>query len=297
MDESILEIKGLVHRLRDSERPEDFTVTVEGELKFKAGSLSALLGKSGCGKTTLLSVLGLLRQPTELDTLGAFTMQLPQGEDGVRRRIDIKALYRQGALGEIEGLRRAHLGFALQSGELHPALTVWENVSIPLYLNNWGAIRRKERVRDLLRVFQLDDGAVSARRSNGIFGHRSSSGLGGSRVHLLSGGEYQRVALARSIAHFPSLLFVDEPTANLDQQRACIALTELRRSLANQQHKGVVVMITHDEDLANDFADTIIEMESCGSPGRPGGRVRQVRPNSPRRFSEWSGAEAKITYA
>src|SRR3954453_18588853 len=121
----VLEINGLEHHLYDRQRGEEFVVHVERPLRIARGSLVALLGPSGCGKTTLLSILGLLRAPSHPDRLMRFTMY-PRDSDGRVSEIAVKAVGLSRRHRVAEQLRRQHVGFALQSGELLPALTVRE---------------------------------------------------------------------------------------------------------------------------------------------------------------------------
>jgi len=108
------------------------------------------------------------------------------------------------------------------------------------------------------------------------------SGLENRRLKNLSLGQYQRVALARAIAHDPELIFVDEPTASLNRETARAALQELK--VLTEGH-STVMMITHEEDLAREFCDLIIELEPVS--GHPAGRVKSFFRNpAPRRIDD-----------
>lgn len=257
----ILEVEGLKHRLWDPQRGQEFVVTVEMRLSLPAGGFAAILGPNACGKTTLLSVLGLLRKPTDLDHLKTFRMRVQEG--GVPTTYDLKEEWRQQA--RVERLRRRHVGFALQSGELLPALTVRENIGLPLRLNGYGAGEFNDRINGLIRGFGLLKGSDGNR-------------LAESRVNTISGGEYQRVALARAIAHRPALVFVDEPTASLNRATAREALGQLRNLQVESGGRTTVLMITHDETLAREFADLIILMRAVTATA---GEVAEVVVNRP----------------
>lgn len=266
----VLEIEGLRHRLYDPERDQEFVVRVEpfhdaatlhsfdGCLAFMPGQFVTILGPNACGKSTLISVLGLLRQPSSPETVMKFMLRVP-GRSGKIEEHDIVAAWKQPR--RIEELRRRHLGFALQSGELLPELTVRENIALPVELNGGSSRDARKRVDELLAGFGLLKGDAANRVPN-------------SRVNKISGGEYQRVALARAISHRPSLVFVDEPTASLNQKTAREALGQLRQ--LQEELRTVVVMITHDEVLAHEFSDAIVRMEAVSATS---GRVRSFGPN------------------
>lgn len=272
--EIVLEIDGLEQRLFDAERGEEFTVRVSQPLQIASRSLVALLGPSGCGKTTLLTVLGLLRAPSHPQTLRRFVMRTPRPNGGWDEH-DLRSLWLSGARRSIERLRRERIGFALQSGELLPALTVRENIATPLMLNGVTATVCRARVDELLESFGLN----GPPRLNG-----SGRRLDQSRINKLSGGEYQRVALARAIVHRPTLLYVDEPTSALNRELAWGALQQVRSLQCSPNSFGAAVMITHDEQLAAAFADIIVRMAPV--PGQSAGEVVEVIPNVPSAATE-----------
>lgn len=265
--EFLVELAGLEQRLRDPSSGATFTVRIDQPLRVRRGSCVALLGPSGCGKTTLLTVLGLLRSPTDPANLGVFDIHAHDSRRGWERH-DLKEIWSRGRGRRVEELRRRHLGFALQSGELLPALTVRENIAAPLRLNGWSRAAARERVDELLARFGLDRPATAGVKT-----------LGDQRVNRLSGGEYQRVALARAIAHRPTLVFVDEPTSALNREMARDALAELTRLQCGPDSKGALLMITHDEELAATFADTVVRLAPRGR--EPVGEVVEIRRNEP----------------
>ena len=182
--------------------------------------LCVVHGRSGSGKTTLLNMIGGLDRPT-------------------RGRIGVVGL-EVSSLGEeaLVDYRRDTVGFVFQSFGLIPILSASENVEVPLRLRRVDRSERAERVRELLSVVDLAD------RAN----HRPQE---------LSGGEQQRVAIARALANEPRLLIADEPTAQLDSNRARTVMGVLRR-LVDERDASVIVA-THDPLLIG-MGDRVVEL-------------------------------------
>ncbi|MCI6290162.1 MAG: ABC transporter ATP-binding protein [Clostridiales bacterium] len=199
---------------------EDFYALKKVNVHIEKGKLTVLVGKSGSGKTTLMNILGALDPPTEGKVLfeGQDIAQLPETE---RCR-----------------LRRKKVGYVFQSVALIPLMTALENVAFALRLA--GEKRSPEdRALECLRLVGLEKRA----------GHLPQE---------LSGGEQQRVAIARAMAHRPSILFADEPTAELDSGTA-LQVAHIFRDLTDKE--GItVVMTTHDRELAT-IGDKIYALE------------------------------------
>ena len=199
---------------------EDFYALKKVNVHIEKGKLTVLVGKSGSGKTTLMNILGALDPPTEGKVLfeGQDIAQLPETE---RCR-----------------LRRKKVGYVFQSVALIPLMTALENVAFALRLA--GDKRSPEdRALEGLRLVGLEKRA----------GHLPQE---------LSGGEQQRVAIARAMAHRPSILFADEPTAELDSGTA-LQVAHIFRDLTDKE--GItVVMTTHDRELAT-IGDKIYALE------------------------------------
>lgn len=265
-----LVVSNLRQRLTDRGSGESFEVDFDRTLHLAGGTFAALLGPSGCGKTTLLTVLGLLRKPTAPSSVGRFEIY-ERDVQGRETMHDVRALWMRGAEARVESLRRRLLGFALQSGELLPFLTAWENVAIPLRLNGWREEAIRRRVAELLFAFRLLDSPDEP---------VDSSRIGQKRVNKLSGGEYQRIALARAIAHRPRIAFIDEPTSALNRELAREALAQLRESQLRGVDPGAAIMITHDEALVAEFADLVVRLEP--TPGERSGRVVEIVRQHPR---------------
>jgi putative ABC transport system ATP-binding protein len=260
----VLELDGLVQRLHDPQSGAEFVVEVDQPLQVRQGDFVAILGPSGCGKTTLLTVLGLLRQPSHPREIGSFRIRGSCANTiGDPTFLDLKDAWCRRQHSLIERIRRSHIGFALQSGELLPSLTVAENIAAPMHLNGVARDERRRRVMDLVDAFGL-------RRQTGA----DHYDLSRKRVNKLSGGEYQRVSLARAIAHRPSIVFVDEPTAALNREMARGALEQFRLLEASGSGGAATIMITHDEELADEFANVIVRMAPV--VGRAAGRVTEI---------------------
>jgi putative ABC transport system ATP-binding protein len=156
-----------------------------------AGTVTALVGRSGCGKTTLLNLAGAMDFPSSGEVL-----------------IDGRATNGLGE-SELTALRRGRVGFVFQFFQLLPTLTVLENVELPLLLA--GARKTSETAMERLAWVELEEKAASL-------------------PYQLSGGQMQRVAIARALVHRPDLLIADEPTGNLDTASGDQVLGLLRES-------------------------------------------------------------------
>jgi putative ABC transport system ATP-binding protein len=181
------------------------------DLQVRAGEFLALMGPSGSGKTTLLNLMGGLDRPTQ----GTVTVA---GE-----RLDRLPDRRLAAW------RARHIGFVFQLYNLLPALTAERNVELPLLLTPLSKAERKKHVETALAVVGLSDRARHYPRT-------------------LSGGEQQRVGIARAIVTDPTLLLCDEPTGDLDR-KAGDEILDLLQAL-NRDYGKTIVMVTHDPHVA-----------------------------------------------
>ena len=203
------------------------------DASFGAGEFIVLLGKSGSGKTTLLHLVSGIDLPS-------------QGEVEVMGK-------KLGTMSEEERtlLRRDHLGFVFQAYNLVPTLTVEENLLLPLELRGDADAAARGRVRELLERIGL-------------------GGRADSFPDLLSGGEQQRVAVARALVHRPDLVLADEPTGNLDERTGKDVL-DLLHGLGQDERRTVLV-VTHDRDVV-ERADRVFVLErgvlsESAAPGR-----------------------------
>jgi putative ABC transport system ATP-binding protein len=200
------------------------------DLSARAGEIVLIMGPSGSGKTTLLTMIGGLLRPTS----GRVFID----------DVDITALRRS----ELPRVRRHHVGFVFQTFNLLESLTAMENVEIALNVAGAGGHEARDRARELLIEAGLE-GRLDFNAKD------------------LSGGEKQRVSIARALANRPRLLLADEPTANLDSRHGHEVM-ELLHDLAKSQGRTVVV-VSHDQRL-RDIADTTMWLED--------GRLREVPP-------------------
>jgi len=191
--------------------PEGVRALADVSLDIEAGQMVGVVGVSGSGKTTLLNLAGGLDAPTE----GVVTLK---GK-------------RLGEMSEaaLARLRRTHAGFVFQSLNLIPTLTASENIEIPLALTGCGAVERRDRAEELLS-------------RAGLAAH------GDALPHELSGGEQQRVAALRAVAHRPTLVLLDEPTSNLDTAHADTLMGLLDE--LNRSEGTTMIVATHDLRLA-----------------------------------------------
>ena len=192
------------------------------DLELPRGMLLAITGASGSGKTTLLTILGALDHATGGSLVLAGTEVTTLGE---RERCQLRA---------------ARVGFVFQFHHLLPEFTVEENVMMPLLLAGRNTHDARERARRVLEAAGLRERWL----------HRPAE---------ISGGEAQRVAVARALATEPELVLADEPTGNLDAATAA-ELHQLMSSLAREEHRTLVV-VTHNDRLAAS-ADRVLRLEA-----------------------------------
>ena len=214
-DDIILETKSLAKTYQMNRHAIEVLCGID--LKIRRGEWISLVGRSGCGKTTLLHLLGMLDTPTrgELFLEGApYSRMDSRGQAAIRQK---------------------RIGFVFQSYHLLPELTALENVMLPG--RQWFASDEKLRRqgRTLLEGFGL-----GAR-----LGHRPQE---------LSGGEQQRVAIARALINTPDILLADEPTGNLDTQAGGEILAILKN--LHREGGRTLILVTHDKQVAN-LADAI----------------------------------------
>lgn len=189
-------------------------------IEVRRGELTLLMGPSGSGKTTLLTIMGLLLKPTS----GRVYLLDEDITDLDESRLP--------------GVRRSHVGFIFQGFNLLSALSAVENVEVALMLQSVKGRAARKKARELLEHVGLGD----------RWHHRPEQ---------LSGGEKQRVAVARALASPAELILADEPTGNLDSKTSSQVVQTLRQ-LAHEQGRAVLV-VTHDPSL-QELADRVIRL-------------------------------------
>ena len=207
-NKSVINIKNLVKRFPVG--GDYFTALQQIDLELTEGEFIGLVGPSGSGKTTLLNIVGGLDSATE-GNVSVLGHSMDNTSHNERAKI-----------------RRKHMGFIFQSYNLLPVYTVFENVELPLILNNIDPVEREKKVTQAIEWVGLNE------KRN-------------SRPADMSGGECQRTAIARAIVHEPSLLLADEPTANLDAENSHNIMNIL--SKLNSEISTSFVFATHDEKI------------------------------------------------
>jgi putative ABC transport system ATP-binding protein len=199
------------------------------DLSIMQSEFIAIMGESGAGKSTLLSMLGGLLSPS--------------GGEVRIGDINIYALSRD----KLADFRREFMGFIFQSFQLVPYLNVVENVQLPLAVTHHSESKKKELAIAALERVGLKD------KANRL-------------PNQISGGEQERVAIARAVVNEPPILFADEPTGNLDSRNSAEVMNLLKRLNSEGQ---TIVMVTHSRHNA-DYADRLIEVVD--------GRIQETSP-------------------
>jgi len=206
---ALIEIRNLTKRYQTE--AELISVLEDVDLDIEAGEYLSLMGPSGSGKSTLLNLLAGLDKPDA----GTITI------DGS----EITSL----KTNQLADWRASHVGFVFQFYNLLPVLTAYQNVELPLLLTNLSKGERRERVEVALNVVSLSD----------RMGHYPRQ---------LSGGQEQRVGIARAIVSDPAMILADEPTGDLDAASAEEIMNLIER--LNSEFKKTVLMVTHDRQAA-----------------------------------------------
>ena len=189
------------------------------DLEIERGKFTVIMGRSGSGKSTLLHLIGGLDKP---------------GSGNVY--IENKNIFKYNR-DELAKFRRRKIGFIFQDYNLIPSLTVWENIILPLGLEN--IIPDKKKIENLLDKTGLSDKKDAM-------------------PETLSGGQKQRCAIARALVSGPAVILADEPTGNLDSQTGAEIVYWLKQRV--EEYKQTLIMITHDESISR-IADMVYFIE------------------------------------
>ena len=213
----LIETRGLVKRFGQQEVAIEVLKSVD--LRLEAGDRVAVVGQSGVGKSTLLHILGTLDHPTAGQVLF-------KGVDVFSQTSD-----------ELAELRNRFLGFVFQFHHLLPEFSAIENVMMPGLLQSRGAAEMRERAQAILEEVGL--------------GHRLDHAVG-----KMSGGERQRVAVARALVLDPAVVLADEPTGNLDPETG-EQVADLLLQM-NQEHGTTLIVVTHSARMAEKLGRTLV---------------------------------------
>lgn len=218
---TLLQVQDLTKTYYDGLRK--FPALNKINLNIDADTFAALSGPSGCGKTTLLHIISCIEEPDSGTVL--FNGQtVPFGK-----------------MAALDKFRRENVGLVFQNFNLISVLTAYENVELPLLYNNKvSAIERRRRVTELLT-------------SVGLTEHI------GKYPSALSGGQCQRVAVARAMVNHPQLVLADEPTANLDSESAQDVMRLMH--MFNEQHNTAFLIATHDPRVIEQFSQRYTMLE------------------------------------
>ncbi len=207
----ILSCQDLKKNYKSESGTEDLQILRGVNLKIKMGEIAAIVGSSGSGKSTLLHILGGLDQPTSGDVFW-----------------NRQSIYKHNT-DRLAELRNTHVGFVFQFHHLLPEFTAVENVMMPALIKGDPLKSSEKRAIELLQLFGLNDRTE----------HRPSQ---------LSGGEQQRVSMARALMNRPSIILADEPTGNLDEKNTD---TILKLLFNLRDIEGVsIILITHEKEIA-----------------------------------------------
>lgn len=218
-NDAIIKIENLIKRFPVGKT--EFTALKNVNISFGTGEFAGLVGPSGSGKTTLLNIIGSLDSPSE-------------GEVIVLGKNVSLLTHKQSAV-----LRNRHIGFIFQTYNLLPVYSVYENVEFALLLQNMSGSERKKAVMAALEWVGLTEKVKS-------------------RPSMLSGGECQRVAIARSMVKRPEIVLADEPTANLDSSNSHNILQTMKN--LNRELNTTFIFATHDEKVMK-YLNRIISLE------------------------------------
>lgn len=217
----ILKVENLIRNYRKPNIFDEDSIKVLKGVNFaiQEKEFVGIMGKSGCGKTTLLKVLGMIDKATDGDLYF--------------KEKNVNYLYGD----ELADIRRKEIGFIFQDFYLMDSLSVKENIVLPMILDKADTNLMKEKALEYAELFQI--------------GHLLEKS-----PYELSGGEKQRVAICRALINDPDLILADEPTGNLDSKSGKIVVETMEK--INQEFGKTIVMVTHDPQMASHCSKLIL---------------------------------------
>lgn len=230
----MIELKD-IEKVFNAGKPNEFRALESVSLSIESGMITVIKGPSGSGKTTLLGIIGCMARPTSgrMYLTGRLTQVLPFAGEGVPAEVT--------SLPEkfLTDIRRRGFGFIFQQFNLIKGITVLENIMLPAYPEGEDFRLLRKRAEGFLQAFNL-------------------SGKVSSRVEWLSGGEAERVGIARALINDPAVVIADEPTAHLDTKLS----GEFMAIMAGLRDKGKTVIIASHDPIVCDapIVDRVVEM-------------------------------------
>lgn len=221
MSNLVYEVKNLVktyHQWSGNSSGEDVQALTGASFSVEQGEFVCIMGRSGCGKTTLLNILGLLDRDYEGKMI--FNGESARCFHSSKRT----------------ELRRRNIGFIFQDYELMPSLTIRENVSLPMIFDKKSPAEISAKIEALAKMLMIES-------------------LLEFFPYELSGGQKQRAAICRALSNDPEVILADEPTGNLDSKSGAMVIRLL--SKMNQEYGQTVIMVTHDPKIAS-YTDRIL---------------------------------------
>lgn len=217
----ILQVENLIRNyvLNDHEDGREIEVLKDISFNVEEGEYIAVMGRSGCGKTTLLKVLGLIDKPTKGTV--------------IYKNQEVEKLWGD----KLAEIRRNELGFVYQDFYLLDSLSVLENIMLPMIMNQENAEKMKQAATSWAKQVEI-------------------SSLLSKAPNELSGGEKQRVAICRALINDPDLILADEPTGNLDSKSSRAVIQTL--NTINETYGKTIVMVTHDPIIASHCKKVIL---------------------------------------
>lgn len=238
-NQTVITIKDIEHSYHQNG---NFKLKIK-ELNLYRGGITTILGRSGSGKSTFLDIISFILPPLKTSKYEIeYSFDLSSGAP-----VSYSALWKNERL--LNNIKKNKLGYIFQHSFFLPELDLNENLRIPMVLKGIPAVKQKNRLIDLLNL----DLFIDIERKTGK-----------ELAWECSGGQLQRLSLLRAISHDPELLFLDEPTGDLDSASAEAVFLFLRK-WCKQMPERSIIMVTHDINLASKYADHILILNNSNN--------------------------------